>query len=85
MSAECLDSYSMNSIKTNSPLLSEEQIQQLAEIVLEELGSGPCESDVTDYIGQLLEDVSGFETVDDSIRVYYINLIRSAYDDHCSD
>ena len=69
----------------NEPLLTLAQIVQLAEILVEECGRNLANADVTDQIGQLLEDVAGFEVAADSIVNEYIKTIRSKYYELCSD
>ena len=62
-------------------LLTTDQIQDLAVIVLEECG--PCLSDdeLTDEIALLLEDIAGFETASDQVARQVINQVRSHYHD----
>ena len=64
---------------SNEPLLNTTQVQALAEIVLEECGRNLDDADLDDQIGQLLEDIAGFETPPNSIVEDTIHSIRSRY------
>ena len=54
-------------------LLTPDQIQDLAVIVLEECGSCLSDDELTDEIALLLEDIAGFETASDEVVRQMIN------------
>ena len=62
-------------------LLTPDQIQDLAVIVLEECGSCLSDDELTDEIALLLEDIAGFETASDELVSDVINQSRSHYHD----
>ena len=62
-------------------LLTTDQIQDLAVIVLEECGSCLSDDELTDEIALLLEDIAGFETASDKVVRQVINQARSHYHD----
>ena len=62
-------------------LLTQDQIQDLAVIVLEECGSCLSDDELTDEIALLLEDIAGFETDSDQVVRQVINQARSHYHD----
>jgi len=64
-------------------LLTADQIQDLASIVLEECGSCLSDDELTEEIALLLEDIVGFETASDQLIRQVINLARSHYHDIC--
>ena len=65
-------------------LLTTDQIQDLAVIVLEECGSCLSDDELTDEIALLLEDIAGFETASNGMVRQVINQARSHYHDICS-
>ncbi len=60
-------------------LLTTDQIQDLASIVLEECGSCLSYDELTDEIALLLEDIAGFETASDDAVRQVINQASSYY------
>ena len=60
-------------------LLTADQIQDLASIVLEECGSCLSDDELTDEIVLLLEDVAGFETASATSVRHVIDQARSHY------
>ena len=64
-------------------LLTQDQIQDLAVIVLEECGSCLSDDELTDEIALLLEDIAGFETASKKLVRQMINQARSHYHDIC--
>ena len=64
-------------------LLTQDQIQDLAVIALEERGSCLSDDELTDEIALLREDVAGFETASDKLVRQVINRARSHYHDIC--
>ena len=64
-------------------LLTNQQITDLASFLLDESGPHLDDDQLVDQIGQLLEDVSGFETASETVVSQYINEIRSAYYECC--
>ncbi len=60
-------------------LLTADQIEDLASIVLEECGSCLSDDELTEEIALLLEDIASFETAaDDAVR-QVLNQARSYY------
>jgi hypothetical protein len=66
-------------------LLNEEQIRALADMVLEQYGPGLSEDELTEYILQLLDDVSGFECAPDRLVRKVINDVRRRYHGECTE
>ena len=64
-------------------LLTTDQIQDLAGMVLEERGSCLRDDELTDEIALLLEDIAGFETASDQVVRLVINQARSYYHAIC--
>ena len=64
-------------------LLTTNQIQGLAVMVLEECGSCLSDDELVDEIALLLEDIAGFETASDDVIRQVINEVRSYYHDIC--
>ena len=62
-------------------LLTTDQIQDLAVIVLEECGSCLSDDELAEGIAFLLEDVAGFETASEDVVCHVINQARSHYHD----
>ena len=62
-------------------LLTQDRIQDLAVIVLEECGSCLSDNELTDEIALLLEDIAGFEMASDQVVRQVINQARSHYHD----
>ena len=64
-------------------LLTEQQIEDLALIIVEECG--PClnEDELSEQIGLILEDIAGVETASDSVVHQVITDIRRHYHDAC--
>lgn len=59
--------------------LSDDQVDLLAHILLEECGSDLSDGQFAEQAAMLLEDVAGFEAVSDDELIQTIHQIRSAY------
>jgi hypothetical protein len=64
-------------------LLKNQQIHNLANIVLEEFGPGLTGDELNDKIALLLEDVPGLELVSDREVRRVIKQVRSRYHEIC--
>lgn len=62
-------------------ILTDKQLHELAVIVLD--SHGPClpESELTEQIGLLLEDISGLELASDEVIDQIIHQVKSYYHD----
>ena len=60
-------------------LLTADQIEDLAGIMLKERGSRLSDDELTDEIALILEDIAGFETASDDAVCQVINQARSYY------
>ena len=61
--------------------LTNEQIQYLAQYILDEYGPDLTGHRLTDAILLLLEDIAGYEMADELAMNHIINQIREQYDD----
>ena len=59
--------------------LTEDQIDMLTGVLIEECGVELTDDQITDQVVTLLEDVPGFETASDDTLSQTINRVRSAY------
>jgi len=63
------------------PLLTENQLTDIVDMIVDDYGSRLAGGEVSEVIGLILENISGFETVDSQILTQTINEIRNRYDD----
>ncbi len=63
------------------PLLTENQITDIVNMIVDDYGSRLTGGEVSEVIGSILENISGFETVDSKTLANQINEIRKRYDD----
>ena len=61
------------------PYLSNEQLKQLADQVIEDYGSELIDGELKEAIGLILENVAGIEAVDSRSLTDMINRIRNLY------
>lgn len=59
--------------------LTEQQIDLLVLILMEECGCDLHDDQLAEHVAMLLEDVAGFEVVSDDVLTQTIDQIRSAY------
>lgn len=64
--------------------LTDDQIQQLAELVVEDHGTGLAEAKLEEVVALLLENVAGYELASASIVNDTLNAIRSKYYECCN-
>ena len=64
-------------------ILSTTQVKDIANILVEECGPSLTGGELSDQIGLLLEDISGFETASDSDIHQVITEIERYYHDTC--
>ena len=62
-------------------LLTENQLNDIVDMIVDDYGSRLTGGEVSEVIGLILENISGFETVDSQILTQTINEIRNRYDD----
>jgi hypothetical protein len=62
------------------PLLTENQLTDIVDMIVDDYGSRLTGGEVSEVIGQILENTSGFETVDSQTLTQTINEIRKRYD-----
>ena len=58
------------------PLLTENQLTDIVDMIVDDYGSRLTGGEVSEVIGLILENVSGFETVDSQTFTLTINEIR---------
>jgi len=63
------------------PLLTENQLTDIVDMIVEDYGSRLTGGEVSEVIGLILENISGFETIDSQTLTQTINEIRKRYDD----
>jgi len=63
------------------PLLTENQLTDIVDMIVDDYGSRLTGGEVSEVIGSILENISGFETVDSKTLANQINEIRKRYDD----
>jgi len=62
-------------------LLTEDQLTDIVDMIVDDYGSRLTGGEVSEVIGLILENISGFETVDSKTLTQTINEIRKRYDD----
>jgi len=60
--------------------MTNEQIQHIAQYILDDYGSGLTSQRLTDAILLVFEDIAGFELADEVAMNLIINQIREQYD-----
>ena len=63
------------------PLLTENQRTDIVDMIVDDYGSRLTGGEVSEVIGSILENISGFETVDSQTLTQTINEIRKRYDE----
>jgi hypothetical protein len=63
------------------PLLTENQLTDIVNMIVDDYGSRLTGGEVSEVIGLILENISGFETVDSQTLTQTINEIRKRYDE----
>ena len=61
------------------PLLTENQLTDIVNLIVDDYGSRLTGGEVSEVIGLILENISGFETVDSNTLTQTINEIRKRY------
>jgi hypothetical protein len=61
------------------PLLTENQLTDIVDMIVDDYGSRLTGGEVSEVIGLILENISGFETVDSNTLTQTINEIRKRY------
>ena len=62
------------------PLLSENQLTDIVDMIVDDYGSRLTGGEVSEVIGLILENISGFETVDSQTLTQVINEIGNLHD-----
>jgi len=62
-------------------LLSENQLTDIVDMIVDDYGSRLTGGELSEIAGLILENISGFETVDSQALTQTINEIRKRYDD----
>jgi hypothetical protein len=62
-------------------LLTENQLTDIVDMITDDYGSRLTGGEVSEITGLILENISGFETVDSQALTQTINEIRKRYDD----
>jgi hypothetical protein len=63
------------------PLLTENQLTDIVDMIVDDYGSRLTGGEVSEVTGLILENFSGFETVDSQTLTQTISEIRKRYDD----
>ncbi len=63
------------------PLLTENQLTDIVDMIVDDYGSRLTGGEVSEVIGLILENISGFETVDSQALAKTINEIRRLYNE----
>ena len=63
------------------PLLTENQLNDIVKMIVDDYGSRLTGGEVSEVIGLILDNVSGFETVDSNTLTQTINEIRRLYNE----
>jgi len=63
------------------PLLTEDQLNDIVMMIVDDYGSRLTGGEVSEVIGSILENISGFETVDSQTLTQTINEIRKRYNE----
>ena len=61
------------------PLLTENQLTDIVDMIVDDYGSRLTGGEVSEITSLILENISGFETVDSSTLTQVINEIRTRY------
>ncbi len=61
--------------------LTENQLNEIVDMIVDEYGSRLTGGEVSEVIGLILENISGFETIDSQALTQTINEIRKRYDE----
>ncbi len=62
-------------------LLTENQLTDIVDMIVDDYGSRLTGGEVSEVIGLIQENISGFETVDSQILTQTINEIRRLYNE----
>jgi len=62
------------------PLLTEDQLNNIVMMILDDYGSRLAGAEVSEIAGLILENISGFETVDSNTLTQVINEIGNLHD-----
>jgi hypothetical protein len=62
-------------------LLTEDQLNNIVMMIVEDYGSRLTGGEVSEFAGLILENISGFESVDSNTLTQTINEIRKRYND----
>jgi hypothetical protein len=62
-------------------LLTENQLADIVDMIVDDYGSRLTGGEVSEVIGLILENISGFETGDSNTLTQVINEIRKRYDE----
>ena len=62
------------------PLLTENQLTDIVDMIVDDYGSRLIGGEVSEVIGLILENISGFETLDSQTLTQIINEKRKLYD-----
>ena len=63
------------------PLLTENQLTDIVDMIADDYGSRLTGGEVSEVIGLILENISGFEMVDSQTLTQVINEIRRLYNE----
>ncbi len=63
------------------PLLTENQLTDIVDMIVDDYGSRLTGGEVSEIAALILENISGFETVDSQTLTQTINEIRKRYND----
>ena len=63
------------------PLLTENQLTDIVDMIVDDYGSRLTGGEVSEVIGLILENISGFEMADSQALTQTINEIRRLYDE----
>jgi len=63
------------------PLLTENQLTDIVDMIVDDYGSRLTGGEVSEVIGSILENISGFEMADSQALTQTINEIRRLYDE----
>ena len=66
------------------PLLTEDQLNDIVTLIVDDYGSRLTNGEVCEITGLVLENISGFETVDSDTLTRVINSIGRRYDESVS-
>ena len=65
-------------------LLTEDQLNNIVMMIVDDYGSRLTGGEVSEFAGLILENISGFESVDSNTLTQVINEIRNRYDESIS-